>query len=42
MSEWVRDLLEDVDGHVEVVVLHRGRGVDGGKRGPVVKNQSIT
>ena len=27
-------LLEDVDGHVEVVVLHGGGGVDGGQGGP--------
>ena len=36
----VADLLQDVDGHVEVVVLHRWRRVDRGKRWPIDKHQN--
>jgi hypothetical protein len=35
------DLLEDVDGHVEVVVLHGGGGVDGGQRGADVDHELV-
>ena len=34
-------LLQDVDGHVEVVVLHGGGGVDGGERGPHVDHELV-
>ena len=34
-------LLQDVDGHVEVVVLHGGGGVDGGERGSHVDHELI-
>jgi hypothetical protein len=35
------DLLEDVDGHVEVVVLHGGGGVDGCQRGADVDHELV-
>ena len=34
-------LLEDVDGHVEVMVLHGGGGVDGGERGAHVDHELV-
>ena len=34
-------LLEDVDGHVEVVVLHGGGGVDGGQWGSDVDHELV-
>ena len=34
-------LLQDVDGHVEVVVLHGGGGVDGGERGAHVDHELV-
>ena len=34
-------LLQDVYGHVEVVVLHRGRGVDGRQRGADVDHELV-
>ena len=34
-------LLEDVDGHVEVMVFHGGGGVDGSERGPHVDHELV-
>ena len=37
----VRNLLQDVDGHVEVVVLHGGGGVNGRQRGSDINHELV-
>ncbi len=37
----VRYLLKNIDGHVEMVVLHGGGGVDGSQRGPNVDHKLV-
>ena len=40
-SIMITDLLQDVDGHAEVVVLHGGGGVDASKRGGDVDHELV-
>ena len=41
MHKTHQNLLQNCDGHVEVVVLHGGGGVDGGQRRPDVDHELV-